>query len=88
MKKLILTLLGVVLGVSLWAQQLDPVKWAYRVDEVSPTEAELVFTAKLDDGWHLYSQYTDPNGPWAIVFEFTVGTEYQHVGKVREPKPH
>ncbi len=61
MKKSILTLLGIIIAFGLWAQQLDPVKWTYKVNETSATEAELVFTAKLDAGWHLYSQYTDPN---------------------------
>ena len=74
--------------LGLQAQQLDPVKWTYTVNETSTSEAELVFTAKLDAGWHLYSQYTDPNGPLAIVFDFTPSNEYQLVGKVREPKPH
>ena len=88
MKKLMVALMGILLASSLWAQQLDPVKWNYSVKETSATEAELVFTAKLDAGWHLYSQYTDPNGPLAIVFEFTPSADYQLVGKVREPKPH
>ena len=88
MKKLLLVLTGIVMSMGLWAQQLDPVKWTYSVKETSATEAELVFTAKLDAGWHLYSQYTDPNGPLAIVFEFTPSADYQLVGKVREPKPH
>lgn len=88
MKKLMVALMGILLASSLWAQQLDPVKWNYSVKETSATEAELVFTAKLDAGWHLYSQYTDPNGPLAIVFEFTPSADYQLIDKVREPKPH
>ena len=88
MKKIMFALLGILLGTSLWAQQLDPVKWNYSVKETSATEAELVFTAKLDAGWHLYSQYTAPNGPLAIVFEFTPSADYQLIDKVREPKPH
>ena len=88
MKKSILTLLGIIIAFGLWAQQLDPVKWTYKVNETSATEAELVFTAKLDAGWHLYSQYTDPNGPLAIVFTFNDSPDYQRIGKVREPKPH
>ena len=83
-----LTLLGMLLMGGLWAQQLDPVKWTYKVNETSATEAELVFTAKLDAGWHLYSQYTDPNGPLAIVFTFNDSPDYQRIGKVQEPKPH
>ena len=73
---------------TLKAQQLDPVKWTYSVKETSATEAELVMTAKLDAGWHLYSQYTDPNGPLAIEFSFNDSPDYQRVGKVQEPKPH
>lgn len=88
MKRIVLALLGIVLGTGLWAQQLDPAKWSYSVKELSDTEAELVFTAKIDDGWHLYSQYTDPAGPLPIVFEFTKNADYELVGKVQEPKPH
>ena len=88
MKRSIFTLWAVVIAFGLWAQQLDPVKWSYKVNETSSTEAELVFTAKLDAGWHLYSQYTSPDGPLAINFEFTPSGDYQLVGKVREPKPH
>ncbi len=88
MKKSILTLLGIIIAFGLWAQQLDPVKWTYKVNETSATEAELVFTAKLDAGWHLYSQYTSPDGPLAISFTFNPSSDYQLVGKVSEPKPH
>ena len=88
MKKIILTLVGIAMALGLWAQQLDPVKWSYSVKETSPTEAELVFTAKLDNGWHLYSQYTSPDGPLAISFQFNPSADYQLVGKVSEPKPH
>ena len=88
MKKTLLTLAAIVMAFGLWAQQLDPVKWSYSVKETSATEAELVFTAKLDDGWHLYSQYTSPDGPLAIEFTFNDSKDYQRIGKVSEPKPH
>ena len=77
-----------MIALGLQAQQIDPVKWTYKVNETSATEAELVFTAKLDAGWHMYSQYTDPMGPIAISFTFDESADYQCVGKVREPKPH
>ena len=77
-----------LLGGFSHAQQLDPVKWSYSVKETSATEAELVFTARLDAGWHLYSQYTDPMGPIAIEFVFNESNDYKRVGKVAEPKPH
>ena len=80
-------LMGVV-GNNACGQQLDPVKWKYSVRETSATEAELVFTATLDAGWHLYSQYTSPDGPLAIEFTFEESKDYERVGKVLEPKPH
>ena len=88
MKKFFLLGLMCLMGSFVFAQQLDPAKWTYSVKETSATEAELVFTAKIDDGWHLYSQYTDPAGPLPIVFEFTKSADYELVGKVQEPKPH
>ncbi len=88
MKRILVLAALLVACLGLQAQQLDPVKWSYSVKETSPTEAELLFTAKLDAGWHLYSQYTDPNGPLPINFEFEDNAAYQRLGKVLEPKPH
>ena len=70
------------------AQVMDPAKVSCSVKETSATEAELVVTVKLDAGWHMYSQHTDPNGPLPTEFEFTKSKDYTLVGKVIEPKPH
>ncbi|MBP3763217.1 MAG: thioredoxin family protein [Bacteroidales bacterium] len=88
MKRFALLACGWLLATVLSAQQLDPVKWTYTVKETSATEAELLFTAKLDAGWHMYSQYTDPMGPLPVAFEFVESGDYQRLGKVLEPKPH
>ena len=88
MKKLSFLVLTLATMFMASAQQLDPVKWKYSVKETSATEAELVFTAQLDAGWHLYSQYTSPEGPLAIEFTFEESKDYERVGKVLEPKPH
>ena len=76
------------MGNFAFAQILDPAKRSYSVKETSATEAELVITVKLDNGWHMYSQYTDDNGPLATMFTFTPSDDYQLIGKVSEPKPH
>ncbi len=87
MKKIATILFAILMSTALWAQQLDPIKWSYSVKDISATESELVFTAKLDAGWHLYSQYTDPMGPIALEFNFKESEDYQRMGKVVEPKP-
>jgi len=81
-------LMGLLGNGSAQAQMLDPAKVSYSVKETSSTEADLVITVKLDAGWHMYSQHTDPNGPLPTVFEFTQSSDYALVGKVIEPKPH
>ena len=88
MKKITTFFLLLSMALFGFAQIQDPAKWTYTVKDLNDTESELVFTAKLDEGWHLYSQYTDPAGPIAISFEFAPSKDYKLVGKVSEPKPH
>jgi len=44
----------------------------------------LTFTAIVNDGWHIYSQYIDSGGPIPTSFTFIPGTDYDLVGKVIE----
>ena len=88
MKKILSLLLFVGLAWASMAQIMDPVKWTFQVKDLNENESELVFTAQLDEGWHLYSQHTDPNGPFGISFQFTPSKDYALKGKVSEPKPH
>jgi thiol:disulfide interchange protein DsbD len=72
-----------------YAQILTPVKWSFKANRLSDTEAELQFTAIIDKGWHLYSQTViDPdNGPNPTLFTFDKPVGYILVGKVSQPKP-
>lgn len=53
----------IVLGFQLNAQILDPVKWKYEFNKIGDKEYELVFTAKIEKGWTVYSVYTADEGP-------------------------
>lgn len=68
--------------------QINPAHWKYNVKELSPTEVELQFLLTLDDGWHIYSQKSDPNGPIPSEYTFEDNANYKRVGGVAEPKPH
>ena len=54
MKKLATLLLLLSMTLAGFAQIIDPVKWTFKVNDLSETESELVFTAQLENGWHLY----------------------------------
>ena len=68
--------------------QVNPTHWSFNVKELSASEVELQFQLKLDDGWHIYSQKSDPNGPIPSEFTFTENANYKRIGGVVEPKPH
>jgi thiol:disulfide interchange protein len=86
-KKIGSFLLLLFVATVLNAQILEPVKWSFSSKKVSDIEAEIIFTAKIDKGWHLYSQDIPPNGPIATSFEIIKSENYQKIGKISEPKP-
>jgi thiol:disulfide interchange protein len=88
-KFLVLAIL-IAAGISqVYAQILTPVKWSFKANRLSDTEAELQFIASIDKGWHLYSQTViDPNeGPNPTIFTFDKAVGFKLVGKVIQPKP-
>ncbi len=66
------------------AQILNPIKWSATVSDVKGCEATLVFTAKLDKGWHVYSQNPGAPDPTPTVFTFAKNAAYDRVGVVTE----
>ena len=85
---ILLLIIMLTAGISQsYAQILQPVKWSFKSNRLSDTEAELQFTATLDRGWHVYSQDVPKDGPMPTVFTFDKPTGFQLVGKVIEPKP-
>lgn len=69
------------------AQIQEPVKWAFSAERTSSSEAELIFTATIDNGWYLYSQNIPEGGPVPTGFYFEESSAFQLVGEVVEPKP-
>ena len=87
-KRIALSLLSLMVVAVSFGQIQTPVKWNYKTVILNDSMAELCFEAKLDQGWHLYSQHTDDAGPLPISFTFDKSANYALVGQVAEPKPH
>ena len=86
MKK-ILSLALFLFFLNTQAQILDPVKWDSRVEKISETEFNLIFKGNIDFGWHVYSQFTSPDGSLPLEIKFINQTgNYQLVGKTSESK--
>ena len=62
----------------------DPVRWSYRSEKINDTEFDLVITATIDKGWHVYSQFIKDGGPIPTSFKFTPSNSYKLKGTVSE----
>jgi len=65
-------------------QVLDPVAWSYDIKKTSKDAIDLIFTAKIDDGFHLYSLDIPENGPLPTEFTFNTSDAYKASAKVYE----
>ncbi len=67
------------------AQQYDPVKWSFSSKKVSDTEYDLTYTAKIEKGWYVYSQYLESDeGPIATAIEYEGEKAFSAEGKSKE----
>lgn len=67
----------------------DPVAWKQEVKQLSEQEFELVLTATIEEGWHVYSQHTPEGGPLPTEFTFEeAGDAYELAGPTRESETH
>lgn len=76
MKKLTLSLLFSLISLIAFAQMFNPVEIEQKLT-VKGAEGELLFTAFIEEGWHLYATDIPAGGPTAatITFETIEGAE-------------
>ena len=63
-----LAMAALLISTAVFAQMPKPVKVTTEWKEVSPTEAQIVFNAVIDAGWHMYSTEVVPDGPIPATF--------------------
>ena len=68
MRKLLSILTTLVVTVCANAQMLDPVHFTSKLEMPSGDEAQIVFAAKIDNGWHVYSTGLGNDGPISATF--------------------
>ena len=67
----------------------NPLKWHTSVEKTGDDTYNLIIEADIDDGWHLYSQFNDPNGSLPIEFEWqNTKDNYKVLGKAKEIDTH
>lgn len=82
MKKICLWLFVFTLAaLNLQAQIKEPVKFKTSFKSISPTEAEIIFSGTIDNGWHVYSTNLPDGGPISATFNVDKQQGVQPVGK-------
>ena len=85
MKKILFSLLFIAIAgaMAVQAQIQEPVKFKSEWKNVSATEAEIVFTATIDQGWHVYSTDLGDGGPISATFNIDKISGAELAGKLR-----
>lgn len=82
-KKLLLLLPLFLLTLSAGAQMADPVHTSAQLKTNGTAEGEIVFTLKIDAGWHVYSTNLGSDGPIQASFNAVKMDGVEKVGALR-----
>lgn len=74
-------LFTLLFSLTAMAQQ-NPVHFSVQQKQVSPTELEVIFTAKIDQGWHVYSTNLPADGPTSASLHVDKAEGLTPVGKL------
>lgn len=81
MKSCLFFLFGIL---TLQAQFEEPVVWKSKVEQLAEDRYQLIFEAGIAPNWHLYSQFSDPEGAIPTEFVFDQTDSFKLVGNVTE----
>ena len=82
-KRYLTTAYLLLVVVSLFAQMMDPVHFSSKLKMLKGDEAEIVFTANIDAGWHVYSTDLGSGGPISASFNVVKMDGAEAVGKLQ-----
>ena len=87
MKKAMSIALLLIVAMFCKAQMADPVKFSTKFKTGSTAEAEIIFSGKIESGWHVYSTNLGSDGPIEASFHVDKKDGVELVGKLT-PRGH
>ena len=82
MRRYLLLVWALVMVVAVNAQIVDPVHFTSELKIGEGVEAEIIFHATIDDGWHVYSTELGDDGPIEATFNVEKMEGAELVGKL------
>ena len=83
MKRLVLILFVGLLTLAAEGQMVNPVHFSSQLKTLKGGEAEIIFSATIDDGWHVYSTDMGSDGPISATFNVVKMEGVETVGKLQ-----
>lgn len=83
MKKILSLALLLIATFCANAQMLDPVKFTSTLKTGNTSEGEIIFSGKIEKGWHVYSTGLGSDGPVSASFNVNKLDGVQLVGKLK-----
>lgn len=82
LKAIFSAILLAVVSLAASGQPQSPITWTENLEMTSETEGQIVFTAVVSDGWHMYSTDIPEGGPTPTSFDFRKIEGAQLIGGV------
>ena len=83
MKRIFLLITAAIITLAAKAQMADPVHFSSELKMLSGNEAEIIFKAVIDPGWHVYSTDLGNDGPVEATFNIDKMEGAERVGKLK-----
>ena len=83
MFRILFSLLAVIFSISVRGQMMDPVHFTSQLKMLEGDEAEIIFSATVDPGWHVYSTDLGNDGPISATFNVVKMDGVETVGKLK-----
>ncbi|MBF1074555.1 MAG: thiol:disulfide interchange protein, partial [Prevotellaceae bacterium] len=83
MRKIFTLTLLLLVGIVVNAQLYNPVKFTSELKTNGTADAEIIFTGKIDKGWHVYSTNLGQEGPTEATFNVNRLEGVKLVGKMK-----
>ena len=83
MKKIHISLIALLFCLVARGQMMDPVHFTSQLKMLDGGEAEIIFSATVDPGWHVYSTDLGNDGPISATFNAVKMDGVETVGKMR-----
>jgi thiol:disulfide interchange protein len=84
LKRNVLSICAVLMSVTLHAQIFDPVTWDFDYEKKGDNQYEVVITATIEKGSHIYSMDIPEGGPIPTSFNFDTAPGYSLHGNTWE----